>query len=390
MTRLISVLSASLFAVAAFAQQPFNVSVSVKGVDCDHAYITVFGDKGSIQIDSLDPKMSVIPFTNGEMTLKGTASAQSVLRISFSGDDRLLKMVGNGYIPVKSACLWVVVGPGTNLKVEGDLTGKDYVDIYPNGDSENRFLAVLNSGMMPITNDEGNLEVKEYTDSTLTADDKKAIEARIADFDQNAQKVRENFIHSYPSCIASLWIMEDMLIRSQIEPAALETPMAAVESKYHDNYFYKAVSDRLAGAKSAAVGAKCPNISGTDKDGNEVSIADFRGKFLIVDFWGTWCGACLAGMPEMRAFRDAHKDKVQILGVANDKDAETWKDCMVRNKMDWPDIMEGTGDRDYVARFNVQGFPTKILVDPQGVIAYRFTGEDREFYENVEKIINSR
>ncbi|MFB0972972.1 MAG: TlpA disulfide reductase family protein, partial [Bacteroidales bacterium] len=210
-----------------------------------------------------------------------------------------------------------------------------------------------------------------YTDSTLTADDKKAIEARIADFDQNAQKVRENFIHSYPSCIASLWIMEDMLIRSQIEPAALETPMAAVESKYHDNYFYKAVSDRLAGAKSAAVGAKCPNISGTDKDGNEVSIADFRGKFLIVDFWGTWCGACLAGMPEMRAFRDAHKDKVQILGVANDKDAEKWKDCMVRNKMDWPDIMEGTGDRDYVARFNVQGFPTKILVDPQGTIVYR-------------------
>ena len=388
MKKMLSILSALLIAASAFAQQPFNVSVSVKGVDCDHAYVTVFGDNGSVQIDNLEK--NVVPMTDGKMTLKGTASSQSVLRISFSGEKRLMKIVRNGYLPVKSGCLWIVVGPGTDLRIEGDLTGMEYVDIYPNDDCENRLLAVLNAGMMPLINESADLEVKEYTDSSLTEDDKKAIEARIADLDQNAQKVRENFINSYPSCIASLWIMEDMLVRSQIEPAALEAPLASAKAKYGDNYFYKAVSDRLAGAKSAAVGAKCPLITGTDKNGKEISIADFRGKFLIVDFWGTWCGACLSGMPEMRAFRDAHKDKVQILGVANDKNAEAWKDCMVRNKMDWPNIMEGTGDRDYVARFNVQGFPTKILVDPQGVIVYRFTGEDKEFYENVEKIINAR
>jgi thiol-disulfide isomerase/thioredoxin len=391
MKKFLSMLAAVLVAASAFAQQmPFNVKIGIKGVSSTKAYITVFGDEDSVHIAGLDPKMPMLPVSDGVLTLTGTTSVQSVLRISLSGEKRLMKMVGNGFIPVKSASMWLVLGPGTNLDVEGDLTGKDYVDIYPNGDPENRLMAVLNAGMMPVANDEANLEVKEYTDSTLTSEDKKALEARIADLDQNAQKVRENFINSYPSCIASLWIMEDMLVRSQIEPAALEAPLASAKAKYGDNYFYKAVTDRLAGAKSAAVGAKCPDVSGTDKDGKEICISDFRGKYLIVDFWGTWCGACLAGVPEMRAFRDAHKDKVQILGVANDKDVEKWKACMKKNDMTWPNIMEGTGDRDYVARFNVQGFPTKILVDPEGTIVYRFTGEDKEFYVNVERMISNR
>lgn len=122
-------------------------------------------------------------------------------------------------------------------------------------------------------------------------------------------------------------------------------------------------------------------------EGKPFNIKDCAGKFVIIDFWGTWCGACLHGMPAMRAFRDAHADQLMIVGVANDKDPVKVAECMKNYGMDWTNLMQGKGEDDFVATFNVQGFPTKILVDPRGTIVYRGSGESEEFYAEVEKIL---
>ena len=92
-------------------------------------------------------------------------------------------------------------------------------------------------------------------------------------------------------------------------------------------------------------------------------------------------------MPDMKAFREKYSDVLEIVGVAKDTDVEAWKKCIQDMGMNWPNILIGTGEADFASKFNVQGYPTKIVLDPQGKIIHRTTGESKEFYEIVEKLI---
>lgn len=371
--------------------QSFEIDFNIKGVHSTSAYITVFGDKDQVSVEMKDNK---IPVQEGTFKISGETKTQSVIRISLGKEDqKFLKMMpGGGYIPVKSSSLWVIVYPGAKFTVNGSIEGKDFIDLYPTegrGNGENDIFAKLNSKMMPLLNENGNLAVElAVKKDELTAEQVAQKKEKGEETDAQVAAIRENFIKEYPSSVAALWLMEDMLIRKQIEPAALEAPLSKVDKKYNTNYFYTTVKGRVAGAKSAAVGAKCPNIKGTDQFGKEFSIKDIKGKYIIIDFWGTWCGACLAGTPHMKAFRDANAEKVEIVGVANDKDVEKWKACIEKHGMNWPNVMQGKGEQDYVATFNVQGFPTKILVNPQGIIVHRESGESEDFYKKVETLIN--
>lgn len=377
------------FIVAQAQNNNFEVNFDIKGMLSSKVSATVFGDKDLVSLN-MDERGG-IPVENGKIKLSGTTQTAAVIRFFLGNEDkRVMKMVGNGYVPVKSANLWVIVYPGAKLTVTGDMTDLKYVNIFPaegTGTGENDIFAKLNREMIPLISEGGDLSIEPELNPSTTPERIAQIKVRSEEIDKALSDIREKFVNQYPSSIAALWLMEDMLIRSQISPAALEAPLAKVDKKYHNNYFYQTVKGRVEGAKSAAVGAKCPEIKAMDQFGKEFSMAEIKGKYIILDFWGTWCGPCLSGMPHMKAFRDAHADKVQIVGVANDKDVEKWKKCIEQNKMNWPNVMQGKGEQDYVAKFNVQGFPTKILVSPQGIILHRESGEGESFYKKVEELI---
>ena len=368
----------------------FSVDLDVKGITSTHASVTVFGLRDSVRIPSDNPRYISLPVEDGKIAVHGTAPQSAVLRLTFSDDKQFFKNTGRGYFPNKASSLWFVVGPGTRLKLSGDLTGKDFVDMYPYGDYENKMFARLSSVLFPVQSRMGDIAVALTVDSTLTDVSKEALRKESEALEARSDSIRRDFVGRNPSCIAALWLMEDMLVRSQMEPAELEPLLAKVAPKYHDNYFYYTVAGRIEGAKSASVGAPCPRLAGEDMDGNPFDIKDCRGKYVIIDFWGTWCGACLHGMPAMKAFRDKHADKLMIVGVANDKDKEQVRTCMEKMGMDWTNLMQGKGDDDFVAKFNVQGFPTKVLLDPRGTIVYRGSGEREEFYTEVEKILEGK
>jgi thiol-disulfide isomerase/thioredoxin len=368
----------------------FRVEFDLKGIVSDQASITVFGLRDSVQLDLSDPAKPLIPVTDGKIIVSGTTLQDVVLRISLSQDRQFYKYVDRGYFPNKASSLWCIVGPGTNLKGSTDLNGKNFVDFYPTGNKENSFFSEFTSKYMPIQSRIGDIAVQMAIDTSLTEKERNKLINESDSLEIQSDRLRRELIENNPSSIAALWLMEDMLVRSQIEPAELDPLLARVDPRYHDNYFYLNVRDRVEGAKLAAVGASCPVVEGVDVHGNPFNLQEFRGKYVIIDFWGTWCSACLSGMPAMREFRKANADKLTIIGIANDKDKEKVIACMEKHQMGWTNLLQLQGDNDYVAKFNVQGFPTKILVDPNGIIVYRDSGESEEFYLEVDKIINKK
>ncbi len=379
-------ISLCLASTTLFAQtdNSFEIKFNIKGITAKQVYVNFFGQKDVANAEKINPG-------NGTFVFKGTTIQPVVARLFFSGQDQFIKSPdGNGYYPFKCSNLWLIVYPGANFSVTGSLEGKDFIDLYPVDGGENDYLAELNRKMMPVMNEFGNITVGLERNKAISEKEKSTLEDKLKYLEGTLYKIKADFINSRPNTIAALWLMEDMLIRSEITTQDLSKAFSKVDGKrFADNYFYASLVNRLDGDRNTGLGKVCPDISSNaSADGSTPSLKDYRGKFVIIDFWGTWCGPCMSGVPHMKAFREAHKDKLEIFGVANDKDIDNWKSVLDKKGMNWPNILIGTGDKDYVAKFNVQGFPTKILVGPDGTILYRESGESEEFYKKVESMIS--
>ena len=381
MRKIAIVILFTIFTTISFAQKGnnFEVKFKIAGLNPTGVSVSFFGEKDVASSEKIEAN-------SGEFIFKGYTPSPMVARLSFSGEDRFLKRVGNGYIPYKSSSLWIIVYPDAQFSVEGSLTDKDFPDIYPLDGGENDILAKLNSKMMPLTNSMGNLTLKTRLDNTLTAEQKSEIEGKIKSINSEIATIKIEFLNTNSNSLAALWLMEDMIIRSEIKIEELIPVMQKVDvKKYGGHYFYKAVKERIDGSFASAVGRPCPPIvSNSTPDGSEFNIESLRGKYVIIDFWGTWCGPCVAGIPHMKAFLEKHKDKLQLLGISNDRSVDVWKTFITKNEMNYPNILSGKGDQDFVSKFNVQGFPTKILVSPEGKILFRDTGEKEDFYTKIE------
>jgi len=324
---------------------------------------------------------------DGKFEYVGECSEPMMVR-GWINDAKVIKRANRGYFPVKSSNIWFIIYPGAKVTIKGHLS--DYAEAFPSDRGENKLLAGLNRQLFPILNEEVNIRVRMATDTTLSPEIRRELEAASGDLNRESIETLLTFLSDHPSSIAALWYMDDMLIRSQADPKELEQILDMADEKYHNTSYYKTVKTKIEGSKNTVVGCMVPEVISSDTpDGKTFDLKDLQGKYVIIDFWGTWCGACMQGMPAMREFRDKHIDQIELLGIANDRNRESWKKVIETSELNWYHIFNGVGEKNFVQIFNVQGFPTKILISPEGVILNRTSGEEESYYDEIEKIINT-
>lgn len=120
-------------------------------------------------------------------------------------------------------------------------------------------------------------------------------------------------------------------------------------------------------------GAKFPDFAEKDLTGAPLSIARFKGKVVLVDFWATWCPPCIAELPSLQAAYSKYKDKgFEILGISLDRDADTLKRFLAERKMTWPQYFDGQQwQSPLAAKYGVNAIPATYLLDQDGVIVAR-------------------
>lgn len=138
--------------------------------------------------------------------------------------------------------------------------------------------------------------------------------------------------------------------------------------------------------KVQASGVEAPDFTLNDIQGKPLSLSSLKGKYVVIDFWGSWCIWCIKGMPKMKEYYEKYKGKFEILGVdCNDTEAK-WKAAVEKHQLPWLHVYNPKTS-DVLSKYAIQGFPTKIIVGPDGKIVKTIVGEDPAFYTLLDELM---
>lgn len=113
-----------------------------------------------------------------------------------------------------------------------------------------------------------------------------------------------------------------------------------------------------------------PSFDLTDIAGNKVTLADYKGKVLLLDFWATWCGPCLEELPRLiKLYDDKHAEGLDILGLSVDRDAEALKKFVADKGIKWRTVMLDK-DNPVLADYGIEAIPAQFLFDRSGRLRY--------------------
>ena len=144
-------------------------------------------------------------------------------------------------------------------------------------------------------------------------------------------------------------------------------------------------------AEVAAEGKPAPDFVLPDTDGKDVSLSSLQGKWVVLDFWGSWCGWCIKGFPQMKEYHKKYKKEVTFVGVACGDKKDKWTAALKKYDLPWLNLWnDPDGSNEILKVYGIQGFPTKLIIDPEGVVRNITIGEDPKFYDVLTKLVKNK
>ena len=190
-----------------------------------------------------------------------------------------------------------------------------------------------------------------------------------------------DFVYRHLDSPVALYIIKFSMVPT-FTTDVIQTFLDAVPQDLRKLPIYKELVNEVRAA-NLKVGSEAPDISGLTPDGEEVTLSDFKGKYVFIDFWASWCAPCRREIPHLKevlAYSD-NSDNLVVLSYSIDSKRPDWINCIAKNQLthkNWVHISTLKGWNSEGAKlFSVKGIPFTALIDPDGnVVAFGLRGEE--------------
>jgi peroxiredoxin len=218
------------------------------------------------------------------------------------------------------------------------------------------------------------------------------VQEKLDEIGTENRNIYKNFIKNNPNSFVSLMALMEYA-RQNPETDEIDSLYKLLSTDIQNTGEGKEIGMQLSQSKITAIGSAAPDFTQYDPDGNPVSLSDFKGKYLLIDFWASWCGPCRKENPHVVIAYNQYKNRgFEILGISLDNPGgkKNWLDAIRKDGLTWPQVSDLKGWQNAVAlQYNIQSIPQNFLLDPQGIIiAKNLRGE--KLTDKLKEIFDSK
>ncbi len=345
-------------AMSAFAQQGIMVKGKIDGIKKGRLYMLARSS------EDVTDTLGFCDFKRGKFTLKAQATepvlAQLVVE-GFSGGFTMFAEPGTTY----SACL----SEGDNFFISGGKLNESYTAHMQAADSLRNVVSALQDRYEALRS-ERKLRSASLVNDTLKQEQ------------ENLRAFTNAFLDANDNVITAYTIYSNMLMRD----AGLKESRrmyADLGSGAKSSQYGRIIKERIDRLAKTDQGAKAPDFTLSDVNGDMVTMSEVKGKIKIIDFWASWCGPCRLNNPALRKLYDEFHDKgLEIIGVSLDTDGESWKKAIEKDGLIWVNVSSLQGwECETIRLYSVSGVPSLFVLDEyNNIIATGLRGEQLKVF----------
>ena len=378
MKKLLSLFGAVMMAASCSdTPAPAVISGELEGFGADDSLL-VFCNKSQ----------DTVAMPNGVFTYEFTDTVPSI--VSFY---KYPKKYPDGRMEVLSMRgVRVFMVPNTSVQVKGNLenytvTGTKFYDEY------NSFQATIAD--IDAQKEELRGKYMDLRKNGAQGDNKAALDSifglvKAADAQRN--DAIEKYVAGHLDSDVSLYLL--YMNRGKFGAQYIEQFSDAVKNGELKNFYTElaAYYERMIAKEKAAEliqeGKPAPDFTLKNLEGEDFTLSSLKGKYVVLDFWGSWCGWCIKGIPDMKKMYEKYQGKLEIVGIDCNDTEEKWKAAVEKHGINWINVINSKDKaKDLTTIYNINGFPTKLIISPEGNIAKIVVGESPEFYEAIKKLV---
>lgn len=358
----------------------FSLEGKLMNTTLDKVYLSYNDAKGDRKKDSSN-------VMNGSFRFSGNIKDPAFATLSANGGMNMIDANSYGTIVLEPAKMTVEINNDNfqQMKVKGSASHNEFS--FVNDQTlkiRERWKVVMDT--LSAVNKRSNWEFQEMKNWVLKP------------YHAEMEEVTAAFFKKYPSSVVTAYFLRGKT--RELSEDSLKKMYNRLSAKAKQSESGKAILRDLEDKKKGVPGAMAAEFAATDINGKPLKLSDYKGKYVLLDFWASWCVPCRKGNPHLIKLYNQYKDQgFEIIGISDDdRKEEAWHKAVDQDKIGiWKHVLRGldiekkmkgqSNPRDISEKYNISSLPTKILIDKDGKILGRYGTEEEELDKKLAELM---
>lgn len=369
--------------------EQFTIRGKFKNVTEGYSLVLFNTSNGNFKIDTLKLQKGEFRYT-GEC--QGREQRLMMLTSPADMEFRKKSKGKKGLIMFGSFELSLFVHPGAEILLIGDISDFPFVQLT---DKKNRINEDLIDLKLSNAKEQKEINQLHHTTNAAIWEDNKEEAAKGRVRMDELQKIisarRAEWIKNHPASeyAVHLYLTSGL---SGVQVKELQAQYDSFTPEAQTSAYGKDLAELIRTRSTVIPGSVAPAFTLKNVDtGENISLSDYKGKYVVLDFWGSWCGPCRASHPHLIQVYEKYKsDRFDILGIAADQKDEIIRKAAQEDKITWPqtNMYEKQANGKQMQKlYDISAFPTKIIIDPEGKINAVFIGDSKKLDEKLTELL---